>query len=76
MDASPRLIGEYLIARGDITPGQLQEALERQARSIKHGHMPLLGEILVESGALEREGLDLALAEQEARRFAPDGGQM
>ncbi len=66
MDRTPRLIGEYLVAEKKITPEQLQQALEIQAGSTKGGHMPLLGTILVEMGAVEERDLTAAL-ERQAR---------
>ncbi len=68
MDASPKLIGEYLIAEKKITPEQLQRALELQANSIQGGRMPLLGTILVESGALDERALTETLEHQERAR--------
>ncbi len=66
MNTSPKLIGEYLLAEKKITPDQLQRALETQANSIQGGHMPLLGTILVEMGAVEERDLTAAL-ERQAR---------
>ncbi len=68
MDASQKLIGEYLIGEKKITPGQLQNALEIQANSIRGGKMPLLGTILVELGAVEERDLAETLARQERDR--------
>ena len=68
MDASPKLIGEYLIAEKKITPDQLQKALETQANSIQGGRMPLLGTVLVEMGALQERALTEALERQERDR--------
>ncbi len=68
MDATPKLIGEYLIAAKKITPAQLQKALELQANSIQGGRMPLLGTFLVQAGVLDEHDLDLALAQQERDR--------
>ncbi len=68
MDASPKLIGEYLIAEKKITPEQLQRALEAQANSIQGGRMPLLGTVLVEMGAVEERALAEALVRQERDR--------
>ncbi len=68
MDASQKLIGEYLIGEKKITPDQLQNALEIQANSIRGGKMPLLGTILVELGAVEERDLAATLARQERDR--------
>ncbi len=69
----PKLIGEYLLAEKKITNDQLQAALERQANSIQGGHMPLLGTILVEMGAVSDHDLAAALEKQERdrREFNP-----
>ncbi len=69
MDASPKLIGEYLIAGERITPEQLQKALELQANSIQGGRMPLLGTVLVQMGAVNQQDLAFALEEQERDRM-------
>ncbi len=69
MDASPKLIGEYLIADNRITPEQLQKALELQANSIQGGRMPLLGTVLVQMGALHQHDLAFALEAQARDRM-------
>src|SRR3972149_131929 len=67
----PRL-GDYLIERGLITPDQLTTALQEQSviRKIQ-GSAPLLGQLLVDLGILERPVLDQAITEQVLQlRFA------
>jgi len=57
-----KLIGEILVERGDVTPEEVQRALDSRKR---------LGEVLVESGALTPSKVEAALAEQktvESRR--------
>jgi two-component system chemotaxis sensor kinase CheA len=49
-------LGEILLERGDVTPGDLQKAL----RSMKK-----IGEALMESGAVTPEKIESALAEQQ-----------
>jgi signal transduction histidine kinase len=56
----PRL-GEYLIAQGHLTDAQLQSALTRKNAG---GPGRLLGQVLVEMGALTREDLDRVIARQ------------
>ncbi len=54
--AKPRRIGEILLARGDVAPGDLQEALSRQKR---------IGEVLVSEGKAEPDAVRSALSEQD-----------
>lgn len=54
-----RRLGEILVARGDLSPRNLEEALRGQKK---------LGSILTESGLVSRENVDSALAEQDAVR--------
>ncbi|HEY4693664.1 MAG TPA: ATP-binding protein [Bellilinea sp.] len=67
----PRL-GDYLIERGLITPEQLTTALQEQSVIRKtQGSAPLLGQLLVDLGILERPVLDQAITEQVLQlRFA------
>jgi len=67
----PRL-GDYLIERGLITPEQLTTALQQQAAMRKtQATAPLIGQLLVEMGILERSVLDQAITEQVLQlRFA------
>src|SRR3990172_8197763 len=60
----PRL-GDYLIERQLITPEQLAYALQQQA-AIRNAQqaVPLIGELLVELGILNRSALDQAITEQ------------
>lgn len=57
-DAAARL-GEILIDRGDIEPGEVDEALKRQKR---------IGELMVETGRIHTPDVASALAEQEQVR--------
>ena len=54
-----RLIGQMLVAKGHITDEQLEQALETQKQSTQR-----IGEILVDLGFLEEQGLYETLAEQ------------
>ncbi len=54
------LLGQLLLAHRMVTPDELREALCRQQES-----GGLLGEILVEMGALTTAQLDYALEEQQ-----------
>lgn len=56
----PRL-GDYLLAQGYITEAQLQAAL---ARKLEAPGPPLIGQVLVEMGAITRETLDRVIARQ------------
>lgn len=69
MENSVKMIGEYLIADGRITPAQVQKALEIQAESIQSGHIPLFGTILVQMGAVNEQDLAFALEHQERERM-------
>jgi hypothetical protein len=64
-----KLIGEYLIADGLITPEQLEQGLQKQAALTERGHMPLLGTVLVQLGAVQEQDLAFALEEQERERM-------
>lgn len=57
----PRL-GDYLLAQGYITEAQLQAALARKRETGQAGR--LLGQVLVEMGALSPEMLDRVIARQ------------
>jgi len=60
----PRL-GDYLVEKRLITLDQLQRALERQSELRASGKIvPVLGQILVEMGYIERAVLDQAITEQ------------
>jgi two-component system sensor histidine kinase/response regulator len=56
-------IGEYLVERGYITQKNLDDALVIQNNSASEDTPRLLGQILVESGMLERSLLDRAVTE-------------
>ncbi|MHB8819032.1 MAG: hypothetical protein ACYC7M_08215, partial [Bellilinea sp.] len=60
----PRL-GDYLVEQNLITPDQLTYALQQQAAIRKsQPTTPLLGQILVDLGILDRAALDQAITEQ------------
>lgn len=56
--SAPARLGEVLVSRGLVTPGQLEEALARQRATGGR-----LGEVLVAMGILTQEQLDWALSE-------------
>lgn len=60
----PRL-GDHLVERGLISSEQLQKALQRQ-ESLRQGGVqsPLLGQILLDLGFIDRSTLDRAITEQ------------
>ena len=62
-------LGEYLIKQGLITPAQLQEALDEQARERASGKARKLGEILVARGFLTQEELDRVIETQRTDFF-------
>ena len=55
------LLGEILLADGEITPEQLQETLDAQKASEPKKH---LGELLVELGFSSQEQVNIALADK------------
>ena len=59
----PRM-GEYLIQKGLLTPGDLQRALDHQQEEIAKGNHIMLGEALVGLNLIERIDLDQAVTEQ------------
>ncbi len=60
----PRL-GDYLIEQKLITPDQLTYALQRQSAIRKtQAEVPLLGQLMVELGIIDRAALDHAITEQ------------
>jgi signal transduction histidine kinase len=57
--------GEYLVEKGLISDSDLQNALARQVDLRKQGRpVPLVGNLLIEQGAIDRPTLDRALTEQ------------
>lgn len=59
----PRL-GEYLVQNGQLTPDQLAQALQHQAKSSSQGTPVLLGQALRELGLISPEALDQAVTVQ------------
>ncbi len=59
----PRL-GEYLLRNSYITEAQLQAALAQQAAASGGKHARRIGQTLIEMGALTRDTLDKAVAQQ------------
>lgn len=64
-----KLIGQYLLEDKRITPAQLEKALGIQENQVVGGHMPLIGTILIEMGALDEQNLAFSLARQERDRM-------
>jgi eukaryotic-like serine/threonine-protein kinase len=56
-----------------VSPDQLGEALRLQEEALQHGRELLLGQILVDCGWLNAEGLDRLLKEQRRRLDASPG---
>ncbi|MCC6190026.1 MAG: hypothetical protein IT318_13405 [Anaerolineales bacterium] len=63
----PRL-GRYLLDFKFVSPDQLAAALAAQAQAAQSGRPRLLGEILLERGALPAERMEFALREQRRAR--------
>jgi signal transduction histidine kinase len=57
-------IGEYLMDQGLISNSQLETALVRQRELAGRGQKRLLGQTLLEMGAVDRETLDRAITRQ------------
>ncbi|HSB90478.1 MAG TPA: ATP-binding protein [Anaerolineales bacterium] len=57
-------IGEYLLDQGLINEEQLRAALEQQKVSTARGQHRLLGQTLMDMGAVDRETLDRAITRQ------------
>ncbi len=64
-DERDQLLGEYLLEKGFITPAQLEEALKFQQTQKEPRR--LLGQILVNMGAISQEILDQAVVAQISR---------
>ena len=61
---SAKRVGQYLIDAGVLKPDQLDEALNRQKRMSKAGFHVLLGTILEEMGAIDRQSLEAVILRQ------------
>ncbi len=57
-------LGEFLVGRGLITETQLHEALEKQKEYTQRGDPRMLGELLVETGAMSTAGMQAAISDQ------------
>ena len=57
-------LGKLLVERGYLTPEQLEEALQVQARP---GETRMLGQILISRGYVKKHHITLALAKQDGR---------
>jgi len=57
-------LGEFLVARGLISEAQLTEALEKQNEYTRRGEPKMLGEVLVETGAMSRVEMQAAISDQ------------
>jgi hypothetical protein len=61
---SAKRVGQYLIDAGVLKAEQLDEALSRQKRMSKAGFHVLLGTILEEMGAIDRQSLEAVILRQ------------
>lgn len=60
----PRL-GDYMVEKGLLSPEDLKRALNRQKELRASGQpVPLIGQILIEMGAIDRPGLETVITEQ------------
>ena len=59
----PRL-GDVLVEQGEITPEQLQSALEYQKKCRLQGESPLIGQVLVEMVMLDQDRLNQSITQQ------------
>src|SRR5579884_4222584 len=57
-------VGQYLVDAGVLKRDQLEEALERQKRMSRAGFHVLLGTILEEMGAIDRQSLEAIILRQ------------
>lgn len=57
-------LGEFLVGRGLITEVQLNKALEKQTEYAQRGEPKMLGEVLVEIGAVTSVGMQAAISNQ------------
>ncbi len=68
MPVTPEILvsrtGEYLLQRGFISREQLQQALDAQRQLQEAGQRPLIGQILIDLGMIDRSTLDQAITEQ------------
>jgi hypothetical protein len=70
---SPQYVGEYLVARGIITPQQLENVLAEQMRLRQKGTSMLIGELLIHAGYVTREVLETVLEQQRNELFSRFG---
>ncbi len=63
-----KLLGQYLLEMGVLTPAQLETALVRHADLARAGDCRFIGEILLEMGYITTAQLDLALRWQAEDR--------
>lgn len=61
---SAKRVGQYLIDAGILTQEELAEALDRQKRMSRAGFHVLLGTILEEMGAIDRQSLEAIILRQ------------
>lgn len=67
LNLTPPRVGDLLVAKGHITPDQLQTALDKQRQDGRHR---LLGEILVEEGFCSEDNLTECLAAEYGLPYA------
>lgn len=59
------MLGRYLVAKGLLTEEQLHRALQRQLQLRSAGEPRLLGDILIQMGAITPEQLRAALRDPQ-----------
>jgi two-component system, chemotaxis family, sensor kinase CheA len=74
--SEPPRLGEFMVESGSITAQQLETALARQKESVKNGSSPLVGQVLIELGYCDREGLEQATSKyMQSQRAALQAAQ-
>jgi hypothetical protein len=68
-------IGTYLLARGQVTRDDLEEALWEQRERRRRGDIVPLGEVLVRRGTLTPRALAIALVGHQRERLRATGHQ-
>ncbi|MBI3977709.1 MAG: hypothetical protein HY331_05945 [Chloroflexi bacterium] len=64
-----KLLGEYLLDAGAVTPDQLAAALERHAELARNGEFRFIGQILVDLNFVRPDQVEQALELQRQERM-------
>ena len=71
--ATPRFLGEYLLAEGQITTAQLEAALEEQMRLRMAGQRVALGSLLLRNNCIDTAKLHQILDQQRVEFYSSMG---